>query len=169
LGVWAFTRRLLSRSALRACALSAVALACAACGSSSNGDSSTSTATTSNQAATEGAHPSEGHGTSVIAAVTIEPGEFVPAGVTQPTGGVSKGATVTIMLRKAARVRLTTETAAGKEVTTAPALNARQGEVRIDFTGRDEGKPLPTGNYVLVATLASDPKLGLVRVDFSIL
>lgn len=161
----AFTRRPLSRSALRACALSAIALACAACGSSSNGNSSTTTA----QAPTEGAHLSKGHGTSVISAVTVEPGDLVPAGVTGPTGGVSKGATVTITLTKAARVRLTTETAAGKEVTTAPALNARQGHVSIDFTGRDEGQPLPTGNYVLVATLASDPKLGPVRVDFSIL
>jgi FlgD Ig-like domain len=165
LGVLAFTRRLLSGSAPRACALSATALACAACGSSGNGNPSA----TSTRAPTEGAHPSKGQGTSVISSVTIEPGDFVPAGVTEPTGGVSKGATVTITLTKAARVRLTTETAAGKEVTTAPALNARRGDVSIDFTGRDEGQPLPTGNYVLVATLASDPKLGPVRVDFGIL
>lgn len=153
----------MARSALPACALLAIALGCAACGSSSSGSSSPTSSTQT------GTQPGAAHGSSVISAVKIAPEAFVPAGVTKPAGGVSTGAIVSITVTKATRVRLVTETPLGKEVDSTPAAFLGKGSTPLEFTGRDEGKPLATGNYRLVTELVAEPKLGPVQVEFTIL
>jgi hypothetical protein len=156
----------MARSALPACALLAIALGCAACGSSGSGASSTTSSAPAGQTSTQ---PGAAHGSSVISAVKIAPDTFAPAGVTKPTGGVSKGAIVSITLTKATKVRLITETPLGKEVDSTPAASLPKGSTGLNFTGRDEGQPLASGNYRLVAELVAEPKLGPVQVEFTIL